>query len=152
MLNGKYLVKLYPKPCKTRGKNDHTQQRDLSRPMLVDLIDSDHKSVLLSNKIGWKYFEGVFEALYSTVGFPPMPVRLMIGCLLLKRIYNFWDGTSIGSWNNGTHTSNTFAGTLILNIDFPVAYRLCPLPQMDRGSRSRENVRLFSNPSWQGCA
>ena len=81
-----------------RGKSDQTQQRNLFRPMLVDLIGLDHKSILLSNKIDWKYFEDEFEELYSTVGHPSIPVRPMVGFLLLKRIFSLGDGTLPGFW------------------------------------------------------
>lgn len=81
-----------------RGKSDERQQRDLFRPMLVDFIDMDHELFLLSDKIDWNYFEEEFEEYYSNVGRPSMPVRLMVGCLLLKRIYNLGDETLAQSW------------------------------------------------------
>ena len=81
-----------------RGKSDQTQQRDLFRPMLVDFIDLDHELVLLSDKIDWKYFEEELDEYYSNVGRPSMPVRFMVGCLLLKRIYNLGDETLAQSW------------------------------------------------------
>ena len=81
-----------------RGKSDESKQRDLFRPMLKDFIDLDHELVLLSDKIDWKYFENEFEEFYSPIGRPSMPVRLMVGCLLLKRIYNLGDETLAESW------------------------------------------------------
>ena len=81
-----------------RGKSDESKQRDLFRPMLKDFIDLDHELVLLSDKIDWKYFEEEFDEYYSNVGRPSMPVRLMVGCLLLKRIYNLGDETLAESW------------------------------------------------------
>ena len=81
-----------------RGKSDESKQRDLFRPMLKDFIDLDHELVLLSDKIEWKYFENEFEEFYSPIGRPSMPVRLMVGCLLLKRIYNLGDETLAESW------------------------------------------------------
>ena len=81
-----------------RGKSNESQQRDLFRPMLKDFIDLDHELVLLSNEIDWKYFENEFEEFYSPIGRPSMPVRLMVGCLLLKRLYNLGDETLAESW------------------------------------------------------
>ena len=78
-----------------RGKSDEHRQRDLFRSMLVDFIVLDHDLVLLSNKIDWRSFE---EEYYSNVGRPPMSVRLMVGCLLLKRIYNLGDETLAQLW------------------------------------------------------
>ena len=68
------------------GKTDHKKQRNLFRPMLDDFIDQGHELVLLADKIDWSYFENQFCELYSPKGRPSMPIRLMVGCLMLKRI------------------------------------------------------------------
>lgn len=80
------------------GKSKEKNQRDLFRPMLLDFIDTKHELVLLSEKMDWKYFEKEFSEYYSSVGRPSMPIRLMIGCLLLKRIYNLGDETLVEAW------------------------------------------------------
>ena len=46
----------------------------------------------------YKYFEKEFSQFYSKVGRPSMPIRFMVGCLLLKRIYNLGDETLAASW------------------------------------------------------
>ena len=61
--------------------------------MLVDFIDTRYELVLLSDKIDWSYFEKELAKFYSDRGRPSMPVRLMVGCLMLKRIYNLGDET-----------------------------------------------------------
>jgi len=81
-----------------RGSSKQTAQRDLLRPMLVDFIDQKHELVLLSDAIDWAYFDAEFEPLYSTKGRPSMPVRLMVSCLLLKRLYNLGDETLAQAW------------------------------------------------------
>jgi len=81
-----------------RGKSNTDQQGDLFRPMLLDFIDLKHELALLSDKIDWKYFEEEFDGYYSHIGRPSMPVRLMVGCLILKRIYNLGDETLSKSW------------------------------------------------------
>jgi IS5 family transposase len=80
------------------GKSPQQNQRELFRPLLSDFIDMGHELALLANKMDWKYFEDEFSGLYSTVGQPSMPVRLMVGCLLLKRIYNLGDETLVKAW------------------------------------------------------
>lgn len=80
------------------GKSPQQNQRELFRPLLSDFIDMCHELVLLANTMDWKYFEEEFSGLYSTVGQPSMPVRLMVGCLLLKRIYNLGDETLVKAW------------------------------------------------------
>jgi hypothetical protein len=39
-----------------------------------------------------------FAPCYSGVGRPSMPIRLMVGCLMLKRIYNSGDQTLAEAW------------------------------------------------------
>jgi IS5 family transposase len=66
--------------------------------MLVDFINNQHELCLLAEKIDWIYFEKEFEQFYSKLGRPSMPIRFMVGCLLLKRIYNLGDETLAGEW------------------------------------------------------
>lgn len=80
------------------GKSADQNQRDFFRPQLTDFIDSTHELVLLSEKIDWSYFEESFAPLYSRKGKPSMPIRLMVGSLMLKRIYNLGDETLCASW------------------------------------------------------
>jgi len=80
------------------GETDKKKQRDLFRPMLIDFIDNRHELVLLADKIDWDYFEKEFSPFYSATGRPSMPIRLMVGCLMLKRIYNLGDETLAESW------------------------------------------------------
>jgi len=80
------------------GKSADQHQRDLFQPLLSDFINLHHELVLLSNKIDWSYFEKEFTPLYSNTGQPAMPIRLMVGSLLLKRIYNLGDETLVEAW------------------------------------------------------
>lgn len=70
------------------GKSPRCDEPELFRPLLSDFIDMSHELVLLSEKIEWSYFEREFSPLYSRTGKAAMPVRLMVGCLLLKHMYN----------------------------------------------------------------
>lgn len=80
------------------GKTKDILQKNLFKPHLSDFINSHHELVLLGQKIDWNYFELNFSALYSTNGRPSMPIRLMVGCLILKRIYNLGDETLAQAW------------------------------------------------------
>ena len=73
------------------GKSPDRHQRELFRPLLTDFIDMTDDLVLLGQKIDWSYFEKEFAPLYSNTGQPAMPVRLMVGCLILKQLYNLGD-------------------------------------------------------------
>jgi transposase, IS5 family len=80
------------------GKTPDQDQRDMFSPLLSDFIDMGHELVLLANKIDWNYFEKEFAEHYSKVGQPAMAVRLMVGSLMLKRIYNLGDETLAKAW------------------------------------------------------
>jgi len=80
------------------GKTKPQNQRDIFTPLLIDFIDMNHELVLLTNKMDWTYFEKEFDSYYSNTGKPSMPIRLMVGCLMLKRIYNLGDETLVKAW------------------------------------------------------
>lgn len=80
------------------GKSKTQDQKDLFKPLLKEFIDPEHELVLLGNKIDWKHFENGFSELYSHTGQPSMPIRFMVGCLMLKRLYNLGDETLAKAW------------------------------------------------------
>lgn len=80
------------------GKKASQTQRDFFKPLLTDFINLSHELILLSDKIDWNYFENDFSKYYSNLGQPAMPIRLMVGGLLLKRIYNLSDELLCEAW------------------------------------------------------
>lgn len=80
------------------GKQRNPNQRDFFKPLLRDFIDLSHELILLSDKIDWNYFEKDFSQYYSNLEQPAMPIRLMVGSLLLKRIYNLSDELVCEAW------------------------------------------------------
>ena len=73
------------------GKLPDRNQREIFRTRLEDLIDPHHSLALLAKAIDWKYFEDEFKPYYSDRGAPSVPIRTMVGCLLLKHLYNLGD-------------------------------------------------------------
>lgn len=80
------------------GQLPDVNQRELFRPMLADMIDKSHELVLLADTIDWQYFEKEFSPLYSKTGQKSVPLRLMVGCLLLKHLKNLGDETLAKAW------------------------------------------------------
>jgi IS5 family transposase len=62
------------------------------------MINMQHELALLADTIDWDYFESEFSPLYSAVGQPGVPIRLMIGCLILKQLKNLGDETLAKEW------------------------------------------------------
>lgn len=100
------------------GKTDEQNQHDLFRPLLWDFIDHQHELVLLADKIDWSYFENEFSEFYAKKGRPSMPIRLMVGCLMLKRIYNLGDETLVEAWKMNPYMQY-FCGQSHFEHNFP---------------------------------
>ena len=115
MQENSYFVK---KTCKMKGKSANQNQRNIFQPLLKDFIDMNHELILLSDKIEWKYFEDEFSKFYSQTGQPAMPIRLMVGCLLLKRLYNQGDETLARAWEMNPYMQY-FCGEAYFQHQFP---------------------------------
>jgi IS5 family transposase len=101
------------------GKLPQITQRNLFRPMLGDFINSSHELVLLANAIDWDYFEKEFKPYYSdNSGAPSVPIRLMVGCLMLKQLYNLGDETLATRWEMDVYFQY-FCGMTFFEHKFP---------------------------------
>ena len=52
------------------------------------MINPNHELALLAKAIDWKYIEKEFKPYYSDKGAPSVPIRTMVGCMLLKHLFN----------------------------------------------------------------
>lgn len=100
------------------GKIANQNQQNLFRPLLKDFIDMSHELILLSGAIDWKYFENNFSQYYSDTGQPAMPIRLMVGSLMLKRIYNLSDERLCEAWAMNLYMQY-FCGMAHFEYQFP---------------------------------
>lgn len=100
------------------GKSPRKDQRDLFRPMLEDFIDMNHELVLLANKIDWSYFEKELGVYYSANGAPSVPIRMMVGCMLLKHLYNLGDERLPEYWVRDVYFQY-FCGCVFFEHRFP---------------------------------
>lgn len=100
------------------GKSPNPKQSDLYQPNLSDFINPRHELCLLANKIDWQEFETEFASFYSTKGSPAKPIRLMVGLLILKQIYNLGDETVMKEWVSNPYYQ-LFCGEVIFQWEFP---------------------------------
>ena len=91
---------------------------DLYRIRLKDFININHEIVLLSKTIDWSYFEKEFSPCYSDKGSPSVPIRLMVGCLLLKHLYNLSDERLPEYWERDVYFQY-FCGGVFFEHKFP---------------------------------
>ena len=68
------------------GKLPDSNQRELFRPHLEDLINPQHEMVLLAKAIDWQYFEDEFESYYSKRGVPSVPILVKLRQVPVLRI------------------------------------------------------------------
>ncbi|MCH3939820.1 MAG: IS5 family transposase [Bacteroidales bacterium] len=100
------------------GKSPNQNEGELFRPLLKDFIDMNHELALLADRIDWRYFEKEFAPLYSKTGCPAMPVRFMVGCMMLKHMYNLGDETLAEAWVMNPYFQY-FTGAAFFEHKFP---------------------------------
>lgn len=100
------------------GKSPNEQQKHLFLPNLTDFINLRHPLCLLAEKIDWQQFETDFAPFYSTAGSPAKPIRLMVGLLILKQIYNLGDETVMAEWVSNPYYQY-FCGAVVFQWKFP---------------------------------
>lgn len=100
------------------GKTPDQGQRHLFVANLMESLNPKHELCLLGNEIDWDGFEVEFAPLYSKVGQPAKPVRLMVGLLILKQVYNLADETVMAEWVSNPYFQY-FCGGVIFQWDFP---------------------------------
>jgi hypothetical protein len=93
-------------------------ERELFRTRLEDLINPNHELALLAKTIDWQYFEDEFKSCYSTTGAPSVPIRTMVGCLLLKHLYNLGDEKVPEYWVRDVYFQY-FCGRVFFEHKFP---------------------------------
>ena len=74
-------------------------------------IHPGHELSLLAKKIDWEFLEKEFAPLYGTVGRPSVPIRTIVGLLLLKQMYNLGDETVVERYLENPYWQN-FCGDI----------------------------------------
>jgi len=67
-------------------------------PTLAEQLDRRQPLRKLADAIRWEVFEKEFGEYYSEEGRPAKPVRLMVGLLLLKQMFNVSDERVVEQW------------------------------------------------------
>jgi transposase, IS5 family len=70
-------------------------QLEMFKTVLTSFIHPEHDLCLLAKKIDWKSLEEEFAPLYGKVGHPSVPIRTIVGLLLIKQMYNPGDETIV---------------------------------------------------------
>ena len=80
------------------GKIDKTPQLNIFEIPLKTFINLKHELCILSAEIDWDSVEKDFSEYYKNFGRPSIPIRKIIGLVLLRQIYNLSDEAIIDRW------------------------------------------------------
>jgi len=81
-----------------QAKTSVSHQISFLMPTLGEQLDPRQPLKQLADRIPWSEFEQAFGKYYSEQGRPAKPVRLMVGLLLLKQMFNQGDETVVAAW------------------------------------------------------
>lgn len=81
-----------------KSPNQKEFQLNLYVSPLQDIINPHHSLIALGKEINWDFLEESFKGYYSTMGAPSKPIRLMVGLLILKHLYNLSDERVVEAW------------------------------------------------------
>lgn len=87
-------------------------------PTLAEQLDRRQPLRKLADGIPWEAFEKEFGEYYSEEGRPAKPVRLMVGLLLLKQMFNVSDEKVVELWVQNPYWQY-FCGMVEFQWDFP---------------------------------
>jgi len=77
-----------------------------------------HELVELAQRIDWKSMEKDFGPYYSEMGRPAVPIRKMVGSMLLKQMYSISDEAFVGCWIENVYWQY-FCGETYFQFDKP---------------------------------
>jgi IS5 family transposase len=97
-----------------------TPQMELFRPLLASFINLNHELIQLGNQLDWQGLESHFAPLYSSTGTPSKPIRLIVGLLILKQLYNLSDEKVTEAWVQNPYYQY-FTGEIFFSWQLPFA-------------------------------
>jgi len=93
-------------------------QLEMFKTVLVSFIHPEHELCLLAKEIDWDNLEKEFAPLYGKVGRPSIPIRTIVGLLLLKQMYNLGDETVIARYLENPYWQH-FCGEIYFQYNLP---------------------------------
>ncbi len=104
---------------------------DLFRHRLENIINPRHELVRLAAAIDWERFDEAFSPLFSDIGQPALPTRLMVGLNILKYMHGLSDPQVSARWLENPYYQH-FCGEIYFCHEAP----------FDRSSMTRWRQRL----------
>ena len=102
------------------GKTDKSPQLHMYQVPIIQFINKEHELYQLSERINWDEIEQDLTEYYCVDnGRPSIPIRKIVGVVLLKRMFNESD-ESVVTGGKRTPTGSTSVGRLISNTTGPL--------------------------------
>lgn len=95
-----------------------TEEGDLFRARLDQIINMKHEPVQLAGKVDWAWVDAQIAPLYSDKGRPGIETRFVVGLLLLKHIYGLSDEGVCDRWVRDPYSQH-FTGEAFFQHEFP---------------------------------
>ena len=93
-------------------------QLEMFKTVLTSFIHPDHDLCQLARKIDWDYLEKEFSPLYGKVGRPSIPIRTIVGLLILKQMYDLGDETVLDRYLENPYWQH-FCGEVYFQYNLP---------------------------------
>jgi IS5 family transposase len=98
-----FVLQRYPeigiKPCKMIGKTNKTPQLNMYQVPLIQFINKEHELYQLAERIDWDGLEQDLTKYYCLDnGRPSIPIRKVVGVILLKRMFSESDESVVDRW------------------------------------------------------
>ena len=105
-------------PANHVKENTHTASVGMFKTVLTSFINPEHELCLLAKNIDWDSLEKEFAPLYGTVGRPSIPIRTIVGLLLLKQMFNLGDETVVEKYLENPYWQH-FCGEVYFQYRLP---------------------------------
>lgn len=100
------------------AKTDKHPQLNIFSTPLKQFINLEHEICVLADRIDWESVTNDFKGYYKEFGRPSVPLRRMIGLVLLKYIYNLSDENVVDRWIENPYWQY-FTGEVNFQTDKP---------------------------------
>lgn len=101
------------------AKTEKHPQLNMFKTPLKQFLNMNHEICILANRIDWESATNDFSRYYKNFGRPSVPLRRMIGLVLLKHIYNLSDESVVDRWVENPYWQY-FTGEVNFQTDKPL--------------------------------
>jgi transposase, IS5 family len=101
------------------GKTPKYHQVNVFQTPLKTFINMEHELVKLAEAIDWDAVEDEFKGYFAELGRPSVPIRRMVGLMLLKSLYNLSDENTVARWIENPYYQY-FTGEFVFQTKPPI--------------------------------